>query len=205
MNSRIMPIPEIDVVFYEELTQQQVTVIYRIVNLLAKYALLETSMLMKAYQAVYQERLGLSYVKRAVKERLVIEYRDDYESSSEKPIHYYALKSTTLAYLHSNRHQYLKLPFGAGHREKTRLLAFNTYAIHNEINHNITLELDFYLRFFISEQNVIYIYQDAISHDELELELARRKIKTISNHVSVPPLSYEMGEKTRAVHPTEVD
>ena len=177
MNSRIIPINEIDIAFYEEFTQLQVTVIYRIVNLLAKYILLETSMLMRAYQAEYQKKLGLSYLKRAVKERIVIEYQDNLETTSEKPIFYYALKSSSLAYLHVNHHEYLKMPFGAGHIEKSRLLAFNAFAIENGIHHSMKHELDFYLRFFLSEENIVYTCHDAISIKELELELARRKIR----------------------------
>lgn len=75
MNSRIVTISEIDVIFYEELSLKQVTTTYRIINILTKYVFLSTDMLMTVYKQRYNEHLGLGALKKAVKERLIIEYK----------------------------------------------------------------------------------------------------------------------------------
>jgi hypothetical protein len=77
MNSRIIPISEIDVIFHEELSLNQVTTTYRIIQILSEYVFLTTDMLMTVYKQRFKEHLGLGALKKAVRERLIIEYKDD--------------------------------------------------------------------------------------------------------------------------------
>jgi hypothetical protein len=99
MNSRIIPISEIDVIFHEELSLNQVTTTYRIIQILSEYVFLTTDMLMTVYKQRFKEHLGLGALKKAVRERLIIEYKDDLNETTEKPIYYYALKGSTMLYL----------------------------------------------------------------------------------------------------------
>lgn len=205
MNSRIINQTELDVIFYEELTQQQVSHVFKIITILAQYVLLDTNMLVRIYREQYKDNMGLSYLKRAVKEKLIIEYQEDYEESSEQKLYYYALKSSTLIYLQQNRIPYLRMPFCAGHEEKSRLLTYNSYAMQRDMLLNLQQPLDIFLRYFITVQNVICYFPNCISKSEIQVELQNRKLEIDYRYESVSIPLLRVGKHTRARHPRDVD
>lgn len=164
MNNRITNNAELDILFYEELTQLQIKHFFNIINILTKHMLLNTDILIELYKEAFQEKMGLSYLKRAVKEKLVIEYQYNLDEASEKKIFYYALKGSTYNYLSQNKIAFLKLPPQAAYEEKSRILTFNRYIIERLYEPNISMQLDSKLRYFFTNQNVLCYFQNLITH-----------------------------------------
>ena len=152
----------------EELTQIQLKHIFNIISILAKYMLLTTDMLMELYQRTYHEKMGLSYLKRAVKEKLIIEYQYDLDEVSEKKEYYYALKGSTYNYLKQNRIAFLKLPPQAAYEEKSRILTCNKYIIEHGYQPNISMVLDSNLQYFFTIQNVICYFHNLITPQDVK-------------------------------------
>lgn len=117
MDGRIINQNELDILFYEEFTQLQVSHIFKIINILAQYVFLNSHMLMELYMTQNNEKMGLSYLKRAVGEKLIIEYQEDINQATEKSIFYYALKSSTILYLQHNNISAIKMSVSSGYTE----------------------------------------------------------------------------------------
>ena len=205
MNSRLINNAEIDIIFYEELTQIQLKHIFNIISILAKYMLLTTDMLMELYQRTYHEKMGLSYLKRAVKEKLIIEYQYDLDEESEKKEYYYALKGSTYNYLSQNRIAFLKLPPQAAYEEKSRILTCNKYLIEHDYQPNISMVLDSNLQYFFTIQNVICYFHNLITPQEIKKELEQKKIQIVPSFEVVTGAMIEIGQFTKAVNPKDLD
>ncbi|MBE6024468.1 MAG: hypothetical protein E7231_14990 [Cellulosilyticum sp.] len=94
MRDRVIRAIEADVVFLEILTQEEKLHISRILLILASFVVLDTNMLMEVYQYFYKDKLKLRFIKKAVKERFIIEYKKNLETDLEEPIYFYELKSS---------------------------------------------------------------------------------------------------------------
>ena len=205
MNSRIINQNEIDAIFYEELNQQQVTHIFKIIFILSQYIFLTTDMLVQIYKEKYDEKMGLSYLKRAVKERLIIEYQEDLDEPTEQKIFYYALKSSTILYLQQNRIPIIKMPPCAGHEEKSRLLTYTRYAIEKGYTLNQQMPLDLLLRYFITNQSTICYFSSVISLQQIKSELQKNKNELAYQFDEITTQIINVGKYTRAVDPRSMD
>lgn len=205
MNSRNINPSELDILFYEELTQLQLSHIFNIIFILSEYMLMTTDMLMSIYEKKYKEKMGLSYLKKAVKEKLIIEYQYDLDEDSEKKIFYYALKSSTYNYLRQNQIPFLKLPPYAAHKEKSRLLTFNKYIIQEDYTPNIIIPLDFAFRFFVANPNVVCYFPDLISITEIQYEMRKKKVESETCFETIDIPNVDVGKYTRAVNPKDID
>lgn len=164
-----------------------------------------TDMLMYIYEKKYKEKMGLSYLKKAVKEKIIIEYQFDLDEVSEKKIFYYALKSSTYNYLRQNQIPFLKLPPYVAYKEKSRLLTFNKYIIQEDYTPNIIIPLDFAFRFFVANPNVICYFPDLISISEIECEMRKKKVEFATCFEPIEIQNIEVGRYTRAVNPRDID
>lgn len=205
MNSRNINPNELDILFYEEFTQLQLSHIFNIIFILSEYMLMTTDMLMHIFEKKYEEKMGLSYLKKAVKEKLIIEYQYDLDEVSEKKIFYYALKSSTYNYLRQNQIPFLKLPPYAAYEEKSRLLTFNKYIIQKGYTPNIIIPFDFEFRFFVANPNVICYFPDLISITDIQHEMRKKKIEFASCFEAIEIQNVEVGKYTRAVNPRDID
>ena len=205
MNSRIITQNELDVLFYEEFTQFQLQHVFNIIFLLSQYMLLTTDMLIYLYEKQYNEKMGLSYLKRSVKEKLIIEYQYDLNEATEKKIFYYALKSSTFLYLKQNRISFAKIPPYCAYEEKSRILTFNKYAIQKGYTLNINMPLDSEIRYFVTNQNVICYFPNYITEGVIQNELRKKRIEIEFGFevISIPRV--EVGKYTRAINPKDVD
>ena len=167
--------------------------------------LLTTDMLMELYQRTYHEKMGLSYLKRAVKEKLIIEYQYDLDEESEKKEYYYALKGSTYNYLSQNRIAFLKLPPQAAYEEKSRILTCNKYLIEHDYQPNISMVLDSNLQYFFTIQNVICYFHNLITPKEIKQELERKKIQIAPSFEEVTGTMIEIGKLTKAVNPKDLN
>ena len=205
MDNRIINQPELDVIFYEEFTQLQLQHIFNIIYILAKYMFLNSDMLMLIYQQEYNEKMGLSYLKRAAKEKLIIEYQYDQFEKTEMKIYYYALKASTLLYLKQNQIPFLKMPPYAAYKEKSRILTYNQYVIDKGYEPNIIIPVDPGLRYFITKQQKICYFPEIVSEDTIQGELSRRKIDIEPTFEQIDEPLIELGKHTRAVNPKNMD
>jgi hypothetical protein len=205
VDTRIINQNELDILFFEEFSQNQVHHITKILLILAQYALLSTDMLMQLYLKNCDEKMGLSFLKRAVKEKLIIEFKENLETSEEKCQYYYALKSSTVFYLQQNRIPCIKMPFVAGYEEKSRLLTFNSYAIQRNFTLNQQIPLDLNLRFFVTNQKVICYFRDYIDPEKIRGQLQKCEDKGEIKFEEILMPLLEIGQYTRAIHPKDVD
>lgn len=74
-DAREMRYSDVDILMHEEFNLREKQVVGRILELLGVYRVATTDQLFKAYRRRYKAELKLKYLKLAVKNKLVIEYR----------------------------------------------------------------------------------------------------------------------------------
>lgn len=166
---------EADILFQEILNQKQKKIISRILIILGQYKLLDTDMLMKIYTKNYNEKLNIRYIKKAVKENLLVEYKKNLDTQWEQEIYFYELKEISFYVLEKAGYKNLsknKIPIFWSNKERTRILTINKYLL-EEVN---DIETNFPKDF----KNINEIY------DTLNLE------------------TYEFGEYTKSTNPNYI-
>lgn len=205
MDDRILRYPELDIIFYEKCNQAQLEHMINIIKVLGQYILLDTAMLMQAYQDRYKEPMGLSYLKRAVKEKLIIEYSEKPDSVDEAVRHYYVLKPTIHQYLNQNNIATNKLHFTSAHAEKSRLLTFNAFAFQNRISPEIGNHQDDKARFFLCDNDRICHFSDWVDDIYIRTWLNERKVEQEYEYMPITTPLESVGKGARAVIPNRGD
>lgn len=197
---------DLDILFYEELSQLQLSQMFNIILILAEYMFLSTDMLMYLYKQKYKENMGLSYLKRAVKEKVIIEYQHDLYEKSEEKNFYYALKPTTYHYLNQNHISYIKIPPNAAYEEKARILTFNKFILEKGYVPSFRIPHDFKYRFFGVNPNIICYFPKLISVSYIKSMFSSEKdgLKDIVfKEIEMDIIN--IGKHTKAVHPKDID
>lgn len=176
MKERVIRSIEADVVFLEVLNQDEKLHISRILLILALYMVLDTNMLMKAYEYHYGEKLRLKFIKKAAKERFIIEYKKNLETQFEENIYFYELKSAGV-------HELLEAGFYVlvpgrfwTNQERNAILAFNRERIESKT-----------------------ITRLVMSKEDYKLLIKRMRI-VIRQHIE----GDEFGKYTKAVNPNVI-
>ena len=166
---------EADILMQEILNQKQKKIISRILIILGQHKLLDTDMLMKIYVNNYNEKLNIRYIKKAVKENLIVEYKKNLDTKEEEEIFFYELKEISFYILEKAGYKNIsknKIPIFWANEERTKILTINKYLI--EEAHDV--ETNFPKTF----ENISEIY------DTLNLE------------------TYEFGEYTKSTNPNYI-
>lgn len=205
MDERILRYPELDIIFYEQFSQNQLEHVLNIIRVLAQYILLDTEMLMRAYKQRYKELMGLSYLKRAVREKLIIELSEKPDSDGDEVVYYYALKPSLHQYLNQNSLATNKLPFTAAHCEKSLILTFNRFCFQNRKFPAVGQIQDQKQRFFLCTDQIIYYHPHLIDADELTQWVADKELEDILGFVPIHEEQYTMGKSARVVYRKDLD
>ncbi len=204
MDERILRYPELDIIFYEQFNQNQLEHVIKIIRVLAQYILLDTEMLMRAYKVRYKDDMGLSFLKRAVKYKLIIEYSEAPDAEGEGVIYYYALKPSLHAYLNQNKVPTNKLPFTAAVEEKSYLLTFNRYALAHRVFPLVGKHQDDKMRFFLCQNNEIHYFSETISEDKLLEMMGQMDPENYPTFVQITAEPYRIGKVARVVYRKEL-
>jgi len=213
-NERTIPWYEVDTLILEELTQIQIKHIGRILEILGRYMLLSTEMLFEIYWRTYKEKLGLSFLKKAAREKLVIEYKFDLGQPTEREVYFYALKTSAYHALDRAALPYLKVPYFSSYEEKSRIITANQYMI----DHSYVPDLKFpvplsqTLKFFYVvnpvKQKIVGYFPNLVSQVAIERFFTKFETKegTLDN-ISFEKITTEFipfGSYTKATHPKNV-
>lgn len=213
-NERTIPWFEVDALILEELNQTQVKHIGRILEIIGRYMLLRTDMLFNIYFRIYGEKLGLSFLKKAVREKLVIEYKFDLGRATEQDVYFYALKAGGYHALERASLPYLKIPYFSSYEEKSRIITANQYFIeHNYVpNLNFPVPLSRTLMFFYAlnhdKQKIVCYFPDIVSQAAIQRFFTRFETKEGAlDNIVFDKIEAELipfGSYTRATHPKSV-
>lgn len=166
---------EADILFQEILNQKQKRIISRILIILGQHKLLDTDMLMKIYAKKYNEKLNIRYIKKAVKENLIVEYKKNLDTKWEEETFFYELKEISFYILEKAGYKNLsknKIPMFWSNKERTKILTINRYLVEEADN----VETNFPKTF----ENISEIY------DTLDIQ------------------TYEFGEYTKSTNPNYI-
>lgn len=94
MEARQIHFTEVDILLQEEFNAREKQVITRILEILGICMVLETSQLFEIYQHEFDEKLKLKYLKLAVREKLIVEYKKNYQHKTEENQYFYELKKS---------------------------------------------------------------------------------------------------------------
>lgn len=210
-NERTMPHYEVDVLILEELTQIQVKHIGRILELLGKYMILSTEMLFDLYLENFKEKLGLSFLKKAVRDKLLIEYKFDLGQASERDVYYYALKPSTYHALERAALPYLKIPYLSAYDEKSRIITANQYFQNKgyvpDLKFPVPLSrtLKFFYSYNSEKQKIVCYFPNLTTQGAIERFFLKFKLKEGSlDNIIFEKITVDMiqfGNYTKATHP----
>ncbi|TGE31129.1 hypothetical protein [Desulfosporosinus sp. Sb-LF] len=212
-NEQTIPWYEVDTLVLEELNQLQVKHIGRILEIIGRYMLLSTEMLFELYIQDYKEKLGLSFLKKAVREKLVIEYKYDLGQSSEQDVYFYALKTSAYHVLDRAALPYIKIPYLSAYEEKKRIITANQYFLNRGYVPDLKfpIPLSRTLKFFYAlnpkaeRQKIVGYFPSIVS--QFAIERFFRKFETKEG--SLDNITFEkitnklipFGQYTKATHP----
>lgn len=186
---------EVENLFRNRLNTMQINNIALILNVLAKYMLLDRTML----QERIGEKIGLSFLALAVDYGLIVEYKyKNNNAEEEKPKFFFALNTAGFTAVGLNGGTVNKLPLMCSYGAKNRVLTFNRWAL----NDGYTLqEIDFpNFNFFICKnanyQDVIGYFEDKITEEKITEHLNKADINYIFKKIEIPII--EMGNNTKA-------
>lgn len=116
---------DVETLFTDVLTLSQIEEIGNLLKILGRYVFLERGQLDHFAERIYGEKIGLSFLHKAVTCKLVAEIQDDKNDSR----YYFQLKSGGFYFLESVKFPFRRLPIDAGKKEREKILAINEYII----------------------------------------------------------------------------
>ncbi|OMF25632.1 hypothetical protein BK133_21310 [Paenibacillus sp. FSL H8-0548] len=116
---------EIEALFRDVLNQSQIESVSKLLKLLGLYVFLEKSMLDTLAERHFGEKIGLSFIKKAVRYNLIAEL----QSEDDNDCYFFQLKTGGFIFLDDIGFKYRKLPLDASRKERSRLLAINEFLI----------------------------------------------------------------------------
>lgn len=128
MDQRVVHRADVEVLFLEEFNVTEREEILNILRMLGRMIILDTESLFKFYEIKYQKKLKLKYVKLAVKNGLLIEYKKNYQTEAEENKFFYTLKSGGKYALEA-----------VGARQFTHSIAFSRDRYNNMLEYNYSL------------------------------------------------------------------
>lgn len=93
MDQRIIHRADVEVLFLEEFNVTEREEILNVLKILGRMIILDTESLFRVYEIKYNKKLKLKYLKQAVKNNLLIEYKKNYQTDKEENVFFYALKN----------------------------------------------------------------------------------------------------------------
>lgn len=93
MDTRIIRKEEVEILFLETFNITEREEVLNVLKIIGKMVILDTESLYEAYDLLYYKKLKLKYVKLAVKNNLLIEYKKNYGTEQEEDKYFYTLKS----------------------------------------------------------------------------------------------------------------
>jgi hypothetical protein len=199
---------ELDVLFQEVFNQDQLKNISRVLTILGKYVLLEQDMLFKIYESTYGEKLGFSYLKKAVANNLVVCYKfaDD---NGEQDNYFYCLKRTAYPALQAAHIKFLELPYFALQEGKEKLLTYNKFLMENKQTPAVEYPLMPGLNFFITDNDCICYFPITNITSVIETISKMLKIKKddVMDTFAFAEINLELipfGNKTKGLDPKEI-
>lgn len=213
-NERTIPYYEVDTLILEELTQIQIKHIGRILEILGRYMLLSTEMLFEIYWRTYKEKLGLSFLKKAVREKLLIEYKYDLGQPSERDIYFYALKTSAYHTLNRAALPYLRIPYLSAHEEKSRIITANQYMLDHsyvpDLKFPVPLSRTLTLFYAVNldkldKRKIVLYFSNLVSQVAIERSFGKFDIKEESlDNIAFEKITNQIidfGQYTKATHP----
>lgn len=118
---------DVETLFRDVFTLEQIKQVGNLLKILGLYVFVERQQLDVFAERHYAQRIGLSYLRLAVKYNLITELQsdDDYKK------YYFQLKSGGYYFLDSISFPHRKLPLDAAVSEREKLLAINNFLIEN--------------------------------------------------------------------------
>jgi len=213
-DDRTIPGYVVDVLILEEMTQIQIKYIRGILAILGRYMLLTTEMLYELYKRNYGEPLRLQFLKKAVHDKLVVEYKYDLGHKSECEIYFYALKTNAGFHaLERDNLPYVRIPYLSAYEEKSRIITANQYFIEcgyvPDLKFPIPLSktLKFFYALNSKEQRIVTYLPTLASQAAVERYFAKFDIKEESfDNISFEKITTELipfGLYTKATHPKD--
>jgi len=212
-NDRTIPWYEVDVLILEEMTQIQIKYIRGILEILGRYMLLNTEMLYELYLRNYGEKLRLQFLKKAVHDKLLVEYKYDFGQKSEREMYFYALKTNAGFHaLERDNLPYIKIPYLSAYEEKSRIITANQYFIEcgyvPDLKFPIPLSktLKFFYALNSEKQKIVTYFPNLASQVAIERYFAKFEIKESLDNITFEKITTELipfGLYTKATHPKD--
>lgn len=173
LRSRSISKYEIETLFRDVLNQSQIENISNLLKLLGLYVFLDREMLDILSERHFNQKIGLSYIQKAVKYNLVAEMQSDKNLGK----YYFQLKSGGFAFLNEIEFKYRKLPLDAASSERSKILSINQFLFKN--GHLLTNKYGFgvYEPIFTQELTVLF---EIGSADEWSEHIEAQKLFDVS-------------------------
>lgn len=186
---------EVENLFRNRLNTMQINNIALILNVLAKYMLMDRAML----QERVGEKIGLSFLVHAIDYGLIVEYKyKNNNAEEEKPKFFFALNTAGYTAVELNGWVANKMPLMCSYAVKNRILTFNRWALDN----NYTLQkidspnFNFFICKNATKQDVIGYFEDKITEEKITEQLNQDDINYIFKKIEIPVI--EMGNNTKS-------
>lgn len=191
-NNRKTLIHEVERLFHSgDLSQRKKDMIGRLVRVLGEYMLVDRDILNKRAEEMFGEKIGLSFIKKAIELELIIELQDSmFPMKNPDEISgnhfYYSLAAGGLNLLRLSKTSFRHFNILDSYEARLRVLQFNYMVMDKGMEWIFSKYSDLknYLYFHCKESNgkdVIVYYSDQISQNEIILLLKAIHISQISS------------------------
>ena len=146
---------EVETLFRDVLNQKQIEEISKIIKILAVYVFCTKEQLNEFSKRIYNTEIGLSYLQKAVKYKLIAELQSDL--SSDK--YYFQWKNSAFYFCEAIDFDYRKFKLDATKKDKEKILAINNYLLKN--NHLLSLKYSkFLFEPIFTKDNTVLLIKD---------------------------------------------
>lgn len=157
---------DIETLFRDILNQTQIYNISNLLKLLGMYVFLERRQLDVLAARHFGDKIGLSFIQKAIKYNLVAEMQAD----GNYDTYYFQCKSGGYMFLEAIGYKYRKLPLDAAAVERGKILAINDFLIKND--HLLTNKHGFGVYEPLFTQKSVALYLE-MAKETLALQLSK--------------------------------
>lgn len=147
---------EVETLFTDVLNMRQIENIGNLLKILGIYVFLDREQLDYFSEIIFGAKIGLSYIKRAVKYNLVSEIQADSESDK----YYFQLKAGGFYFLENIGFQYRRLNLDAGRKERQQILSTNRYLIEKKYLLDVDYEQGLLEPLFVKSNIILVVNHD---------------------------------------------
>jgi hypothetical protein len=202
---------EVESLLLYKFSQLEFENVYRVISTLGDYMILDTNMLKQIHFQRYNENLSIKYLKTAVHEKLIAEFKFGHKTEFEKEIYFYTPQGSALSALKKEGCKYNRLPLATFAAGKSRVVTANQYFLNHSYVPNLAfpLPMDKNLNFFYAtnaqKQRIVCYFSDFTSPSCItEYFLSFKKGESVLKNITFEVIDLEMidfGIYTRATHP----